>query len=47
MFKNIDELFIPSDLALKNLGSFYISARVFGAGISLPVRLDQKLEKVL
>ena len=47
LFKNIEALFIPSDLVLKNIGSLYISARVFDAGISLPVRLDQELKKVL
>ena len=47
LFKKIEELFIPSDLLLKNIGSFYISARVFGAGISLSVRLDKELKKVL
>ena len=38
---------MPSDLVLKNIGSLDISARVLGAGISLPVRLDQELKKVL
>ena len=47
LFKNIEGLFIPSDLVLKNIGLLYISAGVFGAGISLPVRLDQELKKVL
>ena len=47
LFKNIEGLFIPSDLVLKNIGSLDISARVLGAGISLPVRLDQELKKVL
>ena len=40
LFKNIEGLLLPSDLVLKNISSSYISARVFGAGISLPVRLD-------
>ena len=47
LFKNIEGLFIPSDLVLKNIGSLHISARVLGTGISLPVRLDQELKKVL
>ena len=47
LFKKIEGLFIPSDLLLKNVGSFYISARVFGAGISLSVRLGKELKKVL
>ena len=46
-FKNIEGLFIPSDLELKNIGSLYISTWVFSAGISLPVILDQELKKVL
>ena len=47
LFKNIEGLFTPSDLVLKNIGSLFISARVFGARISLPVTLDQELKKVL
>ena len=47
LFKNIEGFFIPSDLVLKNIGSFYISARDFNAGISLPVKLDQELKKIL
>ena len=47
LFKNIEGLFTPSDLMLKNIGSLYISARIFGGGISLSVRLDQELKKVL
>ena len=47
LFKKIEELFIPSDLVLKNIDSFYISARVFGAGISLSARLDKELKNVL
>ena len=47
LFKNIEEFFIPSDLVLGNIGSLYISAVVFGAGFSLPVRFGQGLGKVL
>ena len=47
LFKNIEEFFIPSNLVLGNIGSFYISAVVFGAGISLPVGFGQGLGKVL
>ena len=43
-FKKIQRLFTPWDLALKNTGSLYISARAFGAGISSPVRIDQEQE---
>ena len=34
-------------LLLKNISSFYISARVFGAGISLSAGIDEELTKVL
>ena len=47
LYKNIKGLFIPSDLVLKNVGSLYISARVFGVGILSSVRLDQGLKKIL
>ena len=33
LFKNIKRLFTQLYLVLKNIGSLYISARVFGAGI--------------
>ena len=39
LFENIEGLFIPSGLVLKNIASLYISARAFGAGILLPMRL--------
>ena len=42
LFKNIEGVFIPSDFVLKNISSLYISARVFGTDISLPLRLDQE-----
>ena len=42
LLKNIEELFKPLDLVLKNIGSLYISEKVFGAGISLTVRLVQE-----
>ena len=47
LFKKIEGLFTRSDLVLKNIGLLYVYARVFSAGISLPVSLDQELKKVL
>ena len=47
LFKNIEGLLIPSDLVLKNIGTLYIKASVFGAAITLPVRLDLKFKNVL
>ena len=42
LLKTIEELFKPLDLVLKNIGSLYISEKLFGAGISLTVRLVQE-----
>ena len=47
LFKNIERFLILPELVLKNIDSLYISARVFGGAISLPVRLDEELKKVL
>ena len=47
LFKNIERFLIPPELVLKNIGSLYISARDFSGAISLPVRLDEELKKVL
>ena len=47
LLKNVDGLFTPSASVLKIIGSFYILARVFAAGVSLGVRFDEKIKKVL
>ena len=47
LFKNIEGLFTPSDLVLKRHRLVVYFCKGAGAGMSLPVRLDQELKKVL
>ena len=46
LFKNIEGLYNTVGFSLKNIGSLSISARVFSASISLPVRLLQEITEV-